>query len=231
MNPDNPNIDDLLKTLGKKRGRKDIIIIGSKEVIVEFKILAMKQFQDSFKDKKINNRELSKLLDDYETVFSATQLFIEDNTLELEKNQKTTVILLLSVQIKLIIEIREEIKKQGRKFNIHSYLKNQIEKLESVLEKDQGKHSNKRVRLENDYESDSDAETSDEEEEDEEGDEEEDTEDNFRNYKSNLVDKVGKEFIEQLYRGKGSNELEDETLKYFCNLSNKERTHLILTTC
>jgi hypothetical protein len=124
MNPDNPNIDDLLKTLGKKRGRKDIIIIGSKEVIVEFKILAMKQFQDSFKNKKINNRELSKLLDDYETVFSATQLFIEDNTLELEKNQKTTVILLLSVQIKLIIEIRE----------VHKKLRARIPTFEGIID-------------------------------------------------------------------------------------------------
>jgi endopeptidase La len=235
MNPDNPNIDDLLKTLGKKRGRKDIVIIGSKEVIVEFKILAIKQFEDSFKGKKINNRELSKLLDDYEAVFSATQLFIDDNTIELEKNQKATVMLLLSVQIKLITEIKDEIKNQGRKFNVEMYLKNHREKLEAILEKDQ--NTNKRAKkMPDDYESDSDAKTSDEEdekEEEEEGeegeegeeDEEEDEEDDkhFRNHKSNLVDKIGKEFIEQLYRGKGSNDLEDETLKYFCNLTNKER--------
>ena len=67
---------------------------------------------------------------------------------------------------------------------------------------------------------------SDEEEDDDEDDEEEDSdddeEDNFNHYEL-LNNKVGKEFVEQLFKNKNSDDLEDETLKYFSSLSNKDR--------
>ena len=233
MNPNNPDIDDLLKALGKKRGRNEVTIVGSKEVMRDFKQMAIEQFEEAFKGKKISNRELSKLLDDYECTFASITMFLEDNTIEIDLAHKASVLLLLNVQLSLIGDIREAMEEQGRKFNVLKYLATEKEDLKSKA-KSTSEPKAKRVKKskDDDYESDSDDGTSDEEDEeneDDDGDDDDDDSDDddddndFKKHKSNLVDKVGKEFIEQLYRGKGSHDLEDETLKYFCNLSNKER--------
>jgi hypothetical protein len=99
---------------------------------------------------------------------------------------------------------------------------------------------NKKRKIDDEYESDSDDEDSSDEENnnnkkkkyaytnDDEDDEEEDEEyyeeeddDEEKLTKNFLNNKIGKEFIEQLHKGKsnGSGDIEDESLKYFANLS------------
>lgn len=226
MDPENPNVNDLLKMLNKKRGRYDV---NSKDIINELKLMSLEKMEEVFLGKKLNNRELSRFLNDLEFTFIAVKLTIEEDTSLKNDINKSTFIALTDIHIQIIVAMKKALEKEGRKFDILKYIVNERKKIEKSMVENQKNKSSKRRKVD-EYESDSDDGTSvedndDEEEDDEEDDEEEEDEEDEDYDSSQLLNnKVGKEFIEQIYRGRGSsNDMEDETLKYFSQLSEKDR--------
>lgn len=231
MNPNNPDIDDLLKILNKKRNRNDPVI-NSKDVINDFKIISYEKLEDVFKGKTYSNRELTKTLNDLVYTFTTIKTGLEDDTITVPKDiDKSTFIAIATVQLQVIEDIKKQSLKDGRTFNISKYI---TEQKKSLCEKSKmyavENPKKKRKIIVNEYEDDSDDGSSEEEDDgDDEEDDEDEDDDNydeckFRTHNKMLNNKVGKEFIEQLYRGKGGpNEMEDETLKYFTTLNNTEK--------
>jgi ATP-dependent Lon protease len=227
MNPNNPDINDLLKAINKKRKRGDEPV-KQEDVILDLRILSLDKLENMFKGKKMSHREVSKLLNDLEYTMSSIKVAIEDSELDddFDKVSKSLFLSMLTIHIEEIIDVRKACEKEGRQFNVVDYVKNKREKLETEMEKKmKGGPPNKRTKKD-DYESDSDDGSSDEDEEneDDEEDDEDDEEEEDYNPRNQITSKMGKEFIEQLYKGKSSShDLEDDTLKYFTSLTNKER--------
>ena len=273
MNPNNPDIDDLLKSFKNgKRKRSNTIDVNE---LNELKIICIDRLKADLLKRKLNNKELYKYFNEIEFTLAAVKITLENDT---SSNivGKQPFIAMVRVHLQLITEMKETMK-NNKTFNVIEYLNLEKKKINVKDKKPVKASPSKKRKPTNDYESDSDDETTDEEsdnknkrkvvknkklkkkdqdeddddddeddddEDDDEEDEDEDEEDEddeddddddddddederkYNHSKKNkelLHTKIGKEFIEQLYRGKGGNELEDETLKYFSNLSNKDR--------
>ncbi len=241
MNPNNPDINDLLNAINKKRKRGEEAV-KQEDIIMDLRILSLEKLENMFKGKKLSPRETSKLLSDLEYTMTSLKVAIEDSELdnEFDNISKALFLSMLSIHVEEIVDIRKASDKEGRTFNALDYIKTKREKLESELEKKlRGVNSKKappsKRMKKDDYESDSDdgssdeddSEDEDDEDEEDEDDEDEEDEDEY-NHHTQITSKMGKEFIEQLYRGKGSpHDLEDETLKYFTSMTNKDRKNAL----
>ena len=277
MIPNNPDINDLLTIINKKR-KHNKEVIKKKDIIFDLQILSLKKLENMFKDKKLSTRENSKLLNDLEYTMTSLKVGIENTELnkEFDNIHKVMFISLINIYIKEIVDIRKINDKEGRHFNILDYIKNKKKQIENKLKKipsckrlkkniinddddddddkkeekkkkeDDGKKDNgekddgekddgEKDDGEKDDGEEDDGEEDDGEYDDEEDDEENDEEDECEEYDeevynlhNKITTKLGKEFIKQLYRGKGSpHDIEDETLKYFTLMNNKERKNTL----
>jgi ATP-dependent Lon protease len=282
MIPNNPDINDLLTIINKKR-KHNKEVIKKEDIIFDLQILSLKKLENMFKDKKLSTRENSKLLNDLEYTMTSLKVGIENTELnkEFDNIHKVMFISLINIYIKEIVDIRKINDNEGRHFNILDYIKNKRTKIENELKKipsckrlkkniindddddDDKKEEEKKKGKENDGKKDdgeendgeeddgekNDGEEDDGEEDDgeeddgEEDDGEEDEEygeydeeygeygeydEEEYNFHNKVTTKLGKEFIKQLYRGKGSPyDLENETVKYFTSMNNKERKNTL----
>ena len=282
MIPNNPDINDLLTIINKKR-KHNKEVIKKEDIIFDLQILSLKKLENMFKDKKLSTRENSKLLNDLEYTMTSLKIGIENTELnkEFDNIHKVMFISLINIYIKEIVDIRKINDNEGRHFNILDYIKNKRTKIENELKKipsckrlkkniindddddDDKKEEEKKKGKENDGKKDdgdeNDGEENDGEEDDGEEDdgeendgEENDGEENDGdedeeygeydeeygeygeydeeeyNFHNKVTTKLGKEFIKQLYRGKGSPyDLENETVKYFTSMNNKERKNTL----
>jgi len=258
MNPNNPDIDDLLKSFKNgKRKRNNLIVIDSGEYVNELKIICIERLKLDLLNKKLNYKELQKYLSEIEFTLSAVKMSLQ-NDKNTHITDKSSFIAMITIHLQLIIEMKETMHKKGKSFDPIEYLTVTRKKL--ISENKKNNKSNKKSKVVTEYESDSENETSDEEtsikklkikndkknknkkkeeeseennddgddgddddDDDDEEDEEEEEEEEIYNNKEMLNNKMAKEFIEQLYKGKNSNDLEDITLKYFSNLSKRDR--------
>jgi hypothetical protein len=233
MNPNNPDINDLLNSINKKRKRGEQVV-KQEDIIMDLRILSLEKLENMFKGKKLSQRETSKLLSDLEYTMTSLKVAIEDSEIdnEFDNISKALFLSMLSIHVEEIVDIRKASDKEGRTFNALDYIKTKREKLESELEKKlRGVNTKKappsKRMKKDDYESDSSDDSSDEED-DKDDDEEDDEDEEEYNHHTQITSKMGKEFIEQLYRGKGSpHDLEDETLKYFTSMTNKDRKNAL----
>jgi len=140
---------------------------------------------------------------------------------------------------------RTKIENELKKIPSCKRLKKNIVDQEEPDKKDKKDKKNKKNKKEAEKDGGKDKEDDDEEEDKEDDDEEEDKEDDeeedgdddeeYReydeeeyNFHNKVTTKLGKEFIKQLYRGKGSpHDLENETVKYFTSMNNKERKNTL----
>lgn len=231
MNPNNPDIDDLLKNFNKKRKHSgNVITMSCDDILNNLKLISLEKLEEMFekmvKDKDMSGRELTKFLSDLEYTFISIKNTLSNDKAYTDDINKTTFVALINVQINIINEIKTVASKKGKTFNLIKYIKAERKKLEKE-KKPMPKQ--KRQKKADKYETESEEESSDEdynEDADEENDSEDDDDsnDDEDKYFHLINSKVGKAFIEQLYRGKGSTDLEDETLKYFSTLTNKDRT-------
>jgi hypothetical protein len=262
MIPNNPDINDLLTIINKKR-KHNKEVIKQEDIILDLQILSLKKLENMFKDKKLSIRKNSKLLNDLEYNMTSLKVSIENTELneELDNISKVLFLSLLSIYIKEIVDIRKINDKESRGFNIFEYIKNKRKKIEDELKKipsykrlkkkdneeeddkkkdNQKKDNQKEDDEEEDNQKEDDKEEDNQKEDDEEEDEEEDEEDYDEygeyveydeeeyNFHNKVTTKLGKEFIKQLYRGKGSSyDLENETVKYFTSMNNKERKNTL----
>jgi len=274
MNPNNPDLDDLLVSLlSNKRKRKDSFIISSDDVVNDIKIICIDRlipFVKELKANHLNSREIIKNLNNLEEMIEAMKISMEDGNNE-HSAEKKSIFVLFSIHLELLKELKMEYLKNGRKFNPIHFLNNKKKKL---LESDVNFKQNKNKKQKKDeYESDSEDETSEEEEDDEEEKDEEDEEDeekeeqitrkskrinkkkitkNDKKYGNDDGDdddddddddeeeeedesfkylsnnKLGKEFMEQVFKSyKNGAEVQDESMKYFSNLNNKEKKNAL----
>jgi len=279
MIPNNPDINDLLTIINKKR-KHNKEVIKQEDIILDLQILSLKKLENMFKDKKLSIRKNSKLLNDLEYNMTSLKVSIENTELndELDNISRVLFLSLLSIYIKEIVDIRKINDKESRGFNIFEYIKNKRKKIEDELKKipsykrlkkkddeednqkkddeednqkkddkednqkkdDKEEDNQKEDDKEEDNQKEDDKEEDDKEEDDEEEDEEEDEEDYDEygeygeydeeeyNFHNKVTTKLGKEFIKQLYRGKGTPyDLENETVKYFTSMNNKERKNTL----
>jgi ATP-dependent Lon protease len=256
MIPNNPDINDLLTIINKKR-KHNKEVIKQEDIILDLQILSLKKLENMFKDKKLSIRKNSKLLNDLEYNMTSLKVSIENTELneELDNISKVLFLSLLSIYIKEIVDIRKINDKESRGFNIFEYIKNKRKKIEDELKKipsykrlkkkDDEEDNQKKDDKEEDNQKEDDNEDDNQKEDnkkedDEEDDEEEDEEDYDEygeygeydeeeyNFHNKVTTKLGKEFIKQLYRGKGSSyDLENETVKYFTSMNNKERKNTL----
>jgi len=214
MNPNDINIDDLLKILSKKRGRN----MDPNEMIYDFKQMAIKQLEDVFKVKKYTNREITKKLDEYEFTFLSFQMGLKDNIINVDPIHKATLLVLLDVQLKLIENIRKNMKESGRfNFNILSYLSkekyintmNKPSKQNKPSKSSKPSKPNKKARKEEELVDDDDADDADDADNDDDNDD--DDNDDIEEYESSSVNEDDEEEEEEKYTtNKRKNENEDE---------------------
>jgi ATP-dependent Lon protease len=158
-------------------------------------------------------------------------------------------------QMNFIKKIKIEMALRGSKFNIIKYLNSEKERLlknkdskkrkknddyesesedntteeEDDDEEDNKKKNNKKNKKLKKEETEDDDDGDDDDDDDDDDDEEEEEYCRMHDDKSNK-NKLGRELMEQVYKNKNgsfSNEFEDESLKYFNNLSNRERKDVI----
>ena len=178
MNPNSPDIDQILKLLNKngKRSRNNSIVFSSEDIMKDLKLICLDKMEDVFHGTKMSARETTKLLNELEQSIMVLKLALESDeelTVAIGDVAKSSMLALFTQYLHLIVDMKDAIKKQGRKFNVSEYIKEQKQKLSTKptpskkrkLKKDES----------DDYESDSDDGTSDEEEDDDEDDEEEDS--------------------------------------------------------
>ena len=227
MNPNNPDINDFINAFNNKRKRgKDAI--KQEDIILELRILSLEKLEDMFKTKKLSQRETSKFLNNLEYSLKTLKVAIKESDKEFDNISKSFFLSILTIHIEEVVDIRKAVDKDDKKFNILEYIKNKHDKLESELEKKLLRGSPSKRTKKDDYESESDNNSSNDDNDDEYNDDEE--------YKDNdctpkekhvsnaqLSSKMGKDFINQLYQGKNSNNLEEDTLKYFTLMTNKDR--------
>lgn len=218
MNPNNPDINDFITAINNKRKRGKEAI-NQEDIKLELKILSLEKLEDMFKSKNLSNRETSKFLNNLEYTLKALKVSIKDSDKEFDNISKAFFLSILTIHIEEIVDIRKASDKDDKRFNILDYIKNKRKKLESQLEKKlNGESSSKRAKNDDDDENDDD----DYESESDDDDQDYDPTEKYDN-KTNFTSKMGKDFINQLYQGKNSNNLEDETLKYYTLMSNKDR--------
>jgi endopeptidase La len=291
MNPNNPDIDDLLKSFKNGKRKHNEIVIDSDEIVTDLKIICIDRLKLDLLKRKLNYRELTNYLNEIEFTLAAVKLSLEnDNSTNMLG--KTSFIAMVTVHLQLITEMKDVMIKKTKNFNPITFLnearkkliveaknqsskkkkisleyeddsenettdeesseekpkkklKKKVKKDDSTEEedddekpkkkntkvKDDGKDKKKNTKDKKkpkveemiDDDDDDDDDDSDDDDDDEEEEEEEEEEWRTFNNKELLNNKMGKEFIEQLYRGKGGNDLEDETLKYFTALNKKDR--------
>ena len=251
MNPNNPDINDFINAFNNKRKRgKDTI--KQEDIILELRILSLEKLEDMFKTKKLSQRETSNFLNNLEYSLKTLKVSIKESDKEFDNISKSFFLSILTIHIEEVVDIRKAFDEDDKKFNILEYIKNKHDKLELELEKKPLRGSPNKRTKKDDYESESDNNSSDEEYNDD-NDDEEYKEDNdyeeYNNEKNNnkkndnekykgnetkekringkLSAKMGKDFINQLYQGKNSNNLEEETLKYFTLMTDKDRKYTL----
>ena len=136
MIPNNPDINDLLTIINKKR-KHNKEVIKKKDIIFDLQILSLKKLENMFKDKKLSTRENSKLLNDLEYTMTSLKVGIENTELnkEFDNIHKVMFISLINIYIKEIVDIRKINDKEGRHFNILDYIKNKKKQIENKLKK------------------------------------------------------------------------------------------------
>ena len=223
MNPNNPDINDFITAINNKRKRGKEAI-NQEDIKLELKILSLEKLEDMFKSKNLSNRETSKFLNNLEYTLKALKVSIKDSDKEFNNISKAFFLSILTIHIEEIVDIRKASDKDDKRFNILDYIKNKRKKLQSQLEKKlNGESSSKRAKNDDENDDENDDDDDDyESESDDDDDQDYDPTEKYDN-KTNFTSKMGKDFINQLYQGKNSNNLEDETLKYYTLMSNKDR--------
>jgi len=244
MNPNNPDKDDIKKvlTILSKRSRSESKI-NSEDIITDLKLICIDRMRLEIVSHNLGYKELKNYLNELELTLESIKTVMEED--KKTSSGKASLLAMITIHLQLCKDMKNTITKQGRKFNSVNYLDKEKAKL--ITDTEVLLKQNKKRKIDDEYESDSDDEDSSDEEnnnnkkkkyaytnddEDDEEDEEEDEEyyeeeddDEEKLTKNFLNNKIGKEFIEQLHKGKsnGSGDIEDESLKYFANLSNKDR--------
>ena len=254
MNPNNPDKDDISKVLNllAKRQRSDIQ--DTSDIFNNLKIICIERMRIEIASRNLKIKDFKNYLNDLEMTLEAIkQVLQEDKKTSVGKSSLLSMII---VHLQLCKDMKIAINKQGKKFNAIKFLDKESE---NVIHEEKKESKIKRKKIVDEYESDSSDNTSDEEKpkptkkakhntykedekddgddgddgddddsDDEDNEDDEDDEDKLnRNFLNN---KIGKEFIEQLHKGKGgsSDDIEDESLKYFANLSNKDRKEALM---
>ena len=250
MIPNNPDINDLFNIINKKRKQ-------NKEVNVDLQILCLKKLENMFKDKKLSAREISKRLNDLEYTMNLVKVSLENNNnnilfisllnifikeivdirkMMIQEGRQFNILNYIKIKQKKlkneltnipsckrlkknIVEEDDEEYEEDSDYEDSDYDEKKNKKAEDKEDKDKQDKDDKKKQEEYDEEK------YDDEEYDEEAHEDLYEEYNFRN---KVTTKLGKEFIKQIYRGKGSSrELEDETLKFFTSMNNKDRKNTL----
>ena len=249
MISNNPDINDLFNIINKKRKQNE-------EVNVDLQILCLKKIKNMFKDKKLSSREISKRLNDLEYTMNLVKVNLENNNNNVLFISLLNIFIKEIVDIRKImiqegrhfnilnyIKIKQK-KLENELTNIPSckrLKKNIVEEDDEKYEEDSDyedsdydEEKNKKAKEKDDKEKeDKDKEDkgkNDKEEKEEEEYEEESHEDLYEeyNFRNKVTTKLGKEFIKQIYQGKNSpRELEEETLKFFTSMNNKDRKNTL----
>ena len=245
MNPNNPDKDDIKKvlTILSKRSRSESKI-NSEDVITDLKLICIDRMRLEIVSHNLGYKELKNYLNELELTLESIKTVMEED--KKTSSGKASLLAMITIHLQLCKDMKNTITKQGKKFNSINYLDKEKAKL--IADTEVLLKQNKKRKIDNEYESDSDDEDSSDEENnnkkkqcvytnyDDDDDDDDDNDDDDDEYyeeeddeekltKNFLNNKIGKEFIEQLHKGKsnGAGDIEDESLKYFANLSNKDR--------
>jgi len=251
-NPDSDGLNNLLSFLKNKRKRSETLVLSSDDVMFDIKLICIDRMIEDLKNKKLNSKDLHNYMCDLEFTLEGIKNILEENTKD-KSAGKSSLIAMITVHIQLVKEIKagnsekgfnvikflngekEKTLKQNKdKKKKHEVYESESEDESSSDEDDKPKRkkSKKVPKVEENDDGDDDGnddgddgdndDGDDGDNDDGDGDDEDDEDYDKKMNKKLLNNKMCKEFLEQMYRGKNQ-DMEDESIKYFSNLPNKDR--------
>jgi hypothetical protein len=128
MNPNNPDIDDLLKSFKNGKRKRNEIVIDSDEIVTDLKIICIDRLKLDLLKRKLNYRELTNYLNEIEFTLAAVKLSLENDN-GTNMLGKTSFIAMVTVHLQLISEMKDVMAKKTKNFNPITFLNDTRKKL------------------------------------------------------------------------------------------------------
>ena len=204
----NPNdINTLInKMVNRKRTRQQT---NAKDNTNDYiKRTSLEEYLTVFEENKFSHNNARDYLDNVEKILHN---FNSDK--KIAKQLRSYI----NINMKIINDIRKVLDKKGNSSSTISFLKKEI------------KNCYKEKDITDDDDDMDEDDDEDYDDDDDDSDSDSDDEDDYirhrsKRHKTDMDHKLGKEFIEQLYRNKHPGQQEDETIKYFSSLPKKEKS-------
>ena len=117
MNPNNPDIDDLLKSFKNGKRKRNEIVIDSDEIVTDLKIICIDRLKLDLLKRKLNYKELTNYLNEIEFTLAAVKLSLENDN-GTNMLGKTSFIAMVTVHLQLISEMKDVMTKKTKNFFI-----------------------------------------------------------------------------------------------------------------
>ena len=116
MNPNNPDIDDLIKSFKNGKRKRNEIVIDSDEIVTDLKIICIDRLKLDLLKRKLNYKELTNYLNEIEFTLAAVKLSLENDN-GTNMLGKTSFIAMVTVHLQLISEMKDVMTKKTKNFS------------------------------------------------------------------------------------------------------------------